>query len=433
MAIQKLGIHGYRSFENAVWEPGKLNLLVGPNGSGKSNLLRLLELISDTARGRLSKAISDASGMVPLLWNQEAASFGWRIRLDPVDEGRDRIKDAVTLELDVAQLRGGSAHVINGDTLGNWFTYEQGTSSSPYWIYQRDERHAVVYDQRSNQLAQFEDFDANESLLSQISDVRTNPIPTYAGRVLRAWGIYSDIGVGSDSPMRGPVVTQHSTLVEPDGGNLPAVLHTLYATNPVFRRQIDDGMVAAFGKEFDEVVFPPAAAQRIQLGVQWRSSKQPHTGLQLSDGTLRFLFLLTVLANPEPGSLIAIDEPEAGLHPGMFPIVAEYALDAAERTQVVITSHSPEFLDSFTEYQPHVTVCHWEDGKSLLLPLAPDKLHSWLSKYRLGHLFASGDLDNLAAPDVERDADTEDRMAALPPESTPTPPASGCSEGVAHE
>lgn len=51
MAIQRLEIHGYRSFPEVVWQPSRLNLLVGPNGSGKSNLLRLLELIADVAKG----------------------------------------------------------------------------------------------------------------------------------------------------------------------------------------------------------------------------------------------------------------------------------------------------------------------------------------------------------------------------------------------
>lgn len=437
MAIQKLEIHGYRSFENVTWEPGKLNLLVGPNGSGKSNLLRLLELISNVAQGRLASTINNAGGMVPLLWNQQASSFGWKLRLDPVDKGRDPVKDAITLHMDIAQLGAGSAFVLNRDTLGNWYEYEQGKHRSPLWIYERDSRHARVYDVRSHGLVPFrapetfEDPDPNESLLSQIAGP-LNPIPTYTRRRLEEWRVYHDVEVGANSKMRVPVVTQHSTLVDSDGSNLAAVLHTLYCEDRDFRQEIDDGMRAAFGNEFAQLVFPPAASGLIQLAVEWGSSKTAHVGKQLSDGTLRFLFLLTVLASPEPAPLIAIDEPEAGLHPSMFPIVAEYAVAAAERTQVVISSHSPEFLDAFTTYQPHLTLCHWQDGRTHLFPISPEKLQPWLEKYRLGHLFTSGDLDNLAAPDVDVLDDMEERFRDLPPEGLPLPPDPASTEDAPH-
>ena len=432
MAIQELEIRGYRSFEQVTWEPGKLNLLVGPNGSGKSNLLRLLELISNVARGRLASTINDAGGMVPLVWDRGATSLGWKLRLDPVDEGRDPIKDAITLKMDIAQVGGGSAFIIDGDTLGNWYQYEQGRHKSPLWIFERDSRHAVVYDVESRELVPFRDPEANESLLSQVAGP-LNPIPTYTRRALEAWRVYHDVEVGAHSKMRLPAVTQHSTLVDPDGSNLAAVLHTLYYEDRDFRQEIDDGMRAAFGNEFAQLVFPPAASGLIQLAVEWHSSKTAHVGKQLSDGTLRFLFLLTVLASPKPPRLVAIDEPEVGLHPSMLSIVAEYAVAAADRTQVIISSHSPGFLDAFTTHEPRVTICHWEDGRTHLLPLAGGKLGKWLQRYRLGEMFTSGDLDALALPDVEIDQDVEDRFRNLPSDKFQGPSDSEGVEGATHE
>jgi predicted ATPase len=90
-------------------------------------------------------------------------------------------------------------------------------------------------------------------------------------------------------------------------------------------------MRAAFGDDFEELVFPPAADQRIQLRIRWRSLQREQSAADLWEGTLRFLFLLAVLANPSPPPVIAIDEPETGLHPAMVPIVAEYAREAATR------------------------------------------------------------------------------------------------------
>lgn len=271
--------------------------------------------------------------------------------------------------------------------------------------------------------------DSSESLLAQVPGTS---ISTEAKRTLEAWRIQHEVDVGYGSPARMPAMTQYTRVMAPDGGNLPTVLHTLYTGNRDFRREIDEGMVAAFGEEFVELTFLPAAAQMIQLAVQWRSSKHPHAGRGLSDGTLRLLFLLTILAAPEPPPLIAIDEPETGLHPGMFPIVAEYAAAAAERTQVVISSHSPEFLDAFTTHGPHVTICHWEQGRTHLFPIGPERLEPWLEKYRLGHLFTSGELDILAMPEVEVDDDAEDRFRELPSDTHPLPPSPGNPEDAAY-
>jgi predicted ATPase len=432
MAIQMLEVRDYRSFHDIRWGPGKLNLVVGPNGSGKSNLLRLLELISNVAKGRLGAALKESSGVVPLLWDHRAPSLYWKLRIDPVDQGRDRVQDALTLECELQSIPHTSSYQIATDTLGNWVKFDQGLERSPYWIYQRDVRRAMVYDQQAKNLVKFDDPDANESLLAQISDSRTNPIPTYTRRFLEGWRIYHDVHVERGSAMRSPATTQIVKLVEPDGGNLVSVLHTLYTSNREFKRQINEGMRAGFGEQFEELVFQPAAAQQIQLAVQWRSSKEPHAGQDLSDGTLRFLFLLTVLASPEPATLIAIDEPETGLHPSMLPILAEYAAEAAERTQVIMTSHSPVFLDAFSHVDPQVTLLHWEDGHTQLFPLTSEMLSKWLEQYRLGELFTSGELEDLAMPAVEAVPNLAERLKSLPAEDA-EPLTARINAGASHE
>jgi hypothetical protein len=147
---------------------------------------------------------------------------------------------------------------------------------------------------------------------------------------------------------------------------------------------------------------------------------------------LRFLLLLTVLASPEPATLIAIDEPEVGLHPSMLPIVAEYAAEAAEHTQVIMTSHSPEFLDAFSRVPSAVMLLHWEDGRSRLFPMTPETLSKWLERYRLGELFASGELEALAMPEVEPIPDLSKRLKGLPAEDAGSWTA-GINGGSAHE
>src|SRR5262249_19621692 len=317
-------------------------------------------------------------------------------------------------------------------SLGNWFKYNQGLATGPYWVYRRDQRGGMVYDQQAQKLVPFPDPDPNESLLAQISDPRTNPIPTHTRRFLDGWRIYHDVHVERGSAMRSPATTQYVKLVEPDGSNLVSVLHTLYTSDREFKRRIDEGMRAGFGDQFEELVFQPAAAQQIQLAIQWKSSSQPHAGQDLSDGTLRFLFLLTVLASADPATLIAIDEPEIGLHPSMLPIIAEYAGEAAIRTQSVMTSHSPVFLDTFSKVGPSVTLFHWEDGETRLFPLSPEAMEKWLADYRLGELFTSGDLEALANPPVEPVPDFAERIKDLPSEDASMPATSADGEVVGH-
>jgi predicted ATPase len=431
MAIQELEVRGYLSFKEVSWKPGRLNLLVGPNASGKSNLLRLLELIAETAKGGLANAMKPG-GIVPLLWDYRASSFRWKLRIDPVDSGRDRVQDALTLECDLEHLPSTSSYRIAMDSLGNWYRYDRNLEKSPSYVYTRDARRAMYYDQQARNLVPFPDPDPNESLLPQISDARTNPIPTHTKRTLEAWRIYHDVHVERGSPMRSPATTQFVKLVASDGSNLVSVLHTLYTSDREFKQQINDGMRAGFGDQFEELVFQPAAAQQIQLAIQWKSSKHPHAGQDLSDGTLRFLFLLTVLASPDPATLIAIDEPEVGLHPSMLPIVAEYAAEAASRTQVVMTSHSPVFLDALSEVEPQVTLLHWEDGQTRLFPLSSEAMEKWLKEYRLGQLFTSGDLEALASPPVDPIPDFANRLKSLPPEDNDIATTDEETENIGH-
>ncbi len=416
VAIQKLEIFGYRSFKEASWLPGKLNLVVGPNASGKSNLLQLLELISQTAKGKLVKTLSDEGGMVSLLWDNQPGSLGWRLTMDPVNDNRDPTKDVLTFEFELEQTRGGSAYHIKKDTLG--VLGGDNNQTSPI-LFQRKNNEPYYFSQRENRIAKllpdFGDWEVNESLLCQIPRL-LNPIPHLTKNLLANYGIYQSIPLDKGSVIRRPSTTQYVTDLEPDGSNFVSVLHTLYSENQEFKEMIDDGMIGGFGLEYEGLRFPPAAAQQIQLALKWKSSSKPHFAQDLSDGTLRFLFLLTVLSHPEPPTLIAIDKPETDLHFRMLPVIAEYARDAADRSQIVFTSHSPEFLDCFSTYELTVTLCQWKEGQTELETLDTEDLQTWLKEDCLGQFFTSGELDLIAQTRSEPLEDAEERFKDLPTE-----------------
>lgn len=406
MKILNLKIQGYRSLKNVSWSPGDLNILIGPNGSGKSNLLRALELISVSARGQLGKHIQRAGGMDPLVWDGKADGIQFAVETSPLEKDRNVEKDSLTYELKMARIGKGSTYRIDHELLGNYYRVRKGTTTEPFKMLERDPKRAVVFDENEHSLvAPEESVVEEESLLSLSSGPFTQNrfIPVFQ-KYLAEWSVYHDLHVNMDAPIRQPTVARYETRVDPDGQNLISVLHTLYTGDRDFKNDINLAMRAAFGDDFDELMFPPAADQRIQLRVRWKTLNREQSAADLSDGTLRFLFLLTVLASPNPAPLIAIDEPETGLHPSMLPIVAEYAMDASDRTQVILTTHSPQFLDAFRDVVPTTTIVKWAEGETALQNVEGKALERWLKSYSLGALFRSGELENGFAEDGDAPA-----------------------------
>jgi len=388
MSIQRLEISGFRSLENAVWEPGPLNVLIGPNGSGKSNLLRALYLLKAAAEGNLSKTVRAWGGMVPLLWDGQTNSIKYSVRGD--------VPIRITYELVMEQLGLSGAFRIKRESLKFIRKPESGESSAVLKLIERTETRAVLFTLGQEEVeVEPEALDENETLLTVRLPLETGspPLISWTQNALADQGIYHDIRVDQEAEMRRAAVARRETRVEPDGSNLISVLHTLYSEDREFKQELNTAMKAAFGDEFEELVFPPAEDGRIQLRVRWRSLKREQSASDLSDGTLRFLFLLAVLGSSKPPPLIAIDEPETGLHPSMLPLVAEFAADAARRTQVILTTHSPQFLNAFQNRADIVTVVEYREGKTHLRRLPEVELALWLEHYQLGDLWLSGELE----------------------------------------
>jgi predicted ATPase len=111
----------------------------------------------------------------------------------------------------------------------------------------------------------------------------------------------------------------------------------------------------------------------------------------LSDGTLRYLCLLAILCDPDPPPLICIEEPELGLHPDMLPKIAELLITAAERTQLIVTTHSDILVDAMTEQPESVVVMEKHEGQTRVKRLQDDaELKEFLKDYRLGEMWLRG-------------------------------------------
>jgi predicted ATPase len=387
MKISKLHVQGFRSLKDVEWYPGDLNIVIGPNGSGKSNLLKLLELINQSSIGALEKYINREGGINAVLWDNDSETIGlallvhsslfsgpspfqykFKVKPDPKHLSYSKIEEYL------AEVPAGQENV-NPELVKQLLTVDE-LSSFAYLI--------------SNGEKIF------ETALSFCNKPNFIPIEFYHIRnALSNWKIYHYFRTDQDSPVRQPAVTQFSPNIEPDGSNLVSVLHTLYTNNREFKKEIDLAMKSAFGADFEELLFPPASQQKIQLAIRWKNLKNPIYASDLSDGTLRFLFLITILANPEPPPLIAIDEPETGLHPSMMSIIADFAKQAAGRTQVVISTHSADFLDAFHDVTPTITVAECVNGETILKIPPEDKLKEWLKDYKLGEIYRMRQLEDM--------------------------------------
>jgi len=395
MKILRLDVEGFRSLRQVTWTPGDLNVVIGPNGSGKSNLLRVLEMLGVAARGSLGKYVQQEGGMEPLLWDGKEPRIRLGIKLAPLDSEFGQAN--LTYDLTLARLGPSSAYRIEYELLGNFDGVEQGTHTKPIKILERDPQRAVIFDHDQKALVASEaSMPEQETLLSVAgAPFAANLSILDCHRALTSWSVYQRFHTHREAPIRAPVITRTETRVQDDGQNLISVLHTLYTGSREFKREVNTAMRAAFSDDFEELVFPPAADQRIQLRVRWKSLQREQSAADLSDGTLRFLFLLAVLANPLPPPVIAIDEPETGLHPSMLPIIAEYARDAATRAQVILTTHSPELLDAFSDHAPVTSVMEWRDGATQLRVLSGASLDYWLQQYTLGELYRSNELEGM--------------------------------------
>jgi len=391
MFIKELNIKGFRSLKDVTFKPGKLNVLIGPNGSGKSNLMRFMELISASTQKRLDKFILSNGGMESILWNGSCENINWRLHFTgkPLAGDRDNGID-FTYEVELAR---------KGKTSGVEFRSEILTNAA---------QNKIIVSKSNDSFKYSDDIKTADDTHGQFLD---EGIPTnetflgsfiYAGYVSKLLHciqndlsnilIYHDIDFGKNSMIRQSTVARHEKVIEPDGQNLVAVLHTLYTENREFRISLDKAMRAAFGNEYEELIFPPAADQRIQMRLRWRSLSKAQASADLSDGTLKFLFLLTLLLHPEPPSILAVDEPENGLHPSMLPIIAELANELSETNQIIFTTHSPQFLDAFEDETPTTTVVSCSKGETILKTLEGSRLKKWLCGDSLGSLYKSGEL-----------------------------------------
>jgi len=379
MYVESLKISGFTSFKDVVWKPERLNVLIGPNGSGKSNLLRALELIRASAAGNLRDFVLSKGGLPRLLWGESAQQMDFEI-----DIGSDQPSGQHAYLFSLAPVPQSASFRVVSEALGF------SGPTTPFRLLDRDADGLTIY-KGDNELVgdPVERLSETETALSMVSALWIHPLPYVLQQQLRTWTIYQNLHVDEDAAIRRSAVARKEARISYNGQNLIPVLKTLYQGD--FKDAIDSGMSAAFPDDFQELLFRSTEPNRVQLYVRRKHGHREDSAADLSDGTIRFLLLLAILATPDPPPLIAIDEPESGLHPSMLPIIAEFAAAAAMRTQVILSTHSPQMLDSFGETLPATTIFDWVGDHTELKTIRGDELRKWVAEYSLGRFIFSGE------------------------------------------
>jgi predicted ATPase len=175
-----------------------------------------------------------------------------------------------------------------------------------------------------------------------------------------------------------------------DGEDLLSCLYTIRETLPDRYEAIVDALKAAF-PTFQRLEFPPQSGGLLTLGWRDRDFTRPIFANELSEGTLRFLWLATLLQSPGLPNVTLIDEPEVSLHPEMLRLLAELMREASERTQLIVATHSDRFVRFLRTDE--LVVCDRDEQGGMSVRRADElDLADWLGEYTLDQLWSLGRL-----------------------------------------
>ena len=363
-----------------------LNVLIGPNAAGKSNLIEALSLIRSTPVSSTASNI-DLRGIVRR--GGGVSEWLWK--------GGKRISASIDVVVNYPKGKQDLRHVLSfhGDEQGFRLDDERIENEAPapgehdpYFYYRFQHGQPVVNTKgatKERKLAR-ETVNPELSILTQRRDPEQYPEIAHVAEAYEKIRIYREWAFGRNTVFREPQkADMRSDRLEEDFSNLGLFLSRLRKT-PKAKAAILDGLKDLYEgvSDFEPIV----EGGTVQVFFSEGDFSVPAT--RLSDGTLRYLCLLAILCDPTPPPLICIEEPELGLHPDILPKLADLLMQAAQRTQLIVTTHSDLLVDAMTDRAEAVVVCEKHEGKTEFRRLKKAELTPWLEKYRLGQLWTRG-------------------------------------------
>jgi len=434
--ITELELTGYRSLNDFKADFKKLTIVIGANACGKSTLIDSVQLISDSMSFPITDTLNWHGGL-RFLMNAfgQNSKIGWTITFNRSDlpdiwseiplKSRDHTYEVI-IQPDSYGMPKISREILRQTELdpgySDYFKLIDTSRGRPM-VFSRASNEFVDFNKSAaakdqNEKREKEDLKETTSgaevekisdayrpeqslLLSKMRFYSDFPDPSIIRLLLSTFETYPGFDVSKSSALRTkPAEIKPNTSLLRTGENLGTVLHEIF-TRHNYKSTADD--ILDFVKSaypFIEGIWaetsntnPPAVSVRIHE----KGMNRPMELWDLSDGCMRFLCLSTALLNPVPPPFIAIDEPEAGLHPRLMPIIADIIKTAAERTQVLVSTHSPDLLNCFELGDVAVMVregdaVRWNrpgDRKSLR------KMLETVQGEKIGDLHRSGELEAL--------------------------------------
>jgi predicted ATPase len=330
MAVERVWVSNYRSLRSVRVAPSALTVIVGPNGSGKSNLYKALGLIAEAAHGRLAAAMLAEGGMPSALFAGERQSGPVRMTLGAqLDDYRYELELGLPVEL------------------GSPFSLDPIVKSERIWTGTKPTRRTLLCD-RTHASAQLADADGetvriptglnpSESILAQVGDPKTFPELWLLREHMRTWRFYHHFDTSNAAAARHPRAGVRTRVLDDRGDDLAAALKTI---EEVGDRRLLESVV---GEAFPGCALSiEASAGRFAVTVTQPGLVRPLTGVELSDGTLRFLCLTAALLTTDAPGLMVLNEPETSLHSQLLAPLARLITEMSTRTQVWVSTHSPE-------------------------------------------------------------------------------------------
>ena len=348
--IRRVRAKNFKSIAACDVKLGTLTYLVGPNGSGKSNFVDVLHFVKDALQGSLENALQLRAGLSEVRRRSGGHPTHFGIRLDMwLPDGREAY-----YAFKVGARQAGGFEVqqeeccIGAPGTGPSYKVMLGKpekSSEDVFPVSTPDRLALV---NAAGLPAFRPlFDA----LVRMGFYNLNP------RVIR------DLQKPQDGAM-----------LKPLGENIASVVAFMERSAPEDKRLVEEYLNAVVPSVHGVARMGVGHMETLEFRQDTAGAKHPwrFAANSMSDGTLRALGILVALFQggevARPG-LIAIEEPEVALHPAAAALVREALTRAAERSQVLVTSHSPELLDDEGISADSLLAVTADGGMTMIAPI----------------------------------------------------------------
>lgn len=341
--VEYLRVENYRALKSVeLRDLTPVTVLVGPNGSGKTTVFDVFSFLSECFQFGLRHAW-DRRGRARELRTRGASGpivFELKYREHPK-------QPLITYHLAIDE--GARGPVVAEE----WLQWRRGSTGKPFRFldYREGQGRAISGEMPDEQDRRIDIPLRSPDLIAvnTLGQFAEHPRVAALREFITDWYVsYLSIDDTRSQPEAGPQEKLSRT-----GDNLANVIQFLKAQHPDHLEQMFDALRQRVPR-LERVEAEPMADGRLLLQIKDAPFEQPVLSRFASDGTLKMLAYLVVLYDPKPPQFIGIEEPENFLHPRLLPGLAEECRAASERTQLLVTTHSPDFLNGMRPEEVHV-------------------------------------------------------------------------------